>query len=76
MKANVTSIVLSILCMIVLTFLYLMAQIKESPVPTAVSIIYGTSLGVQVILVIYNAIKLDIRLKKLADKFDDLNPYI
>ena len=59
---KITKIVSSIIVMIATTFFYLMAQIKESPVPTGVSIIYGTSMALQIIASIKNAIQLDIQL--------------
>lgn len=57
---KMTQIVSSIVVMVVTTFLYLMAQITESPVPTAISIIYGISMGFEIILAGKNAIELDI----------------
>ena len=62
--------VANIICMIMSTFLYLMAEIEARSVPTYVTVLYAVFLGIQGALAVYNAVKLDTRLKELYDKED------
>ena len=68
MKASVVTMAHSLFCIWSLTFFYLMAQIKESPVHISVTIIYVVGIVFHLTMFFIEAIKLD---NKIDEKGDD-----